>query len=30
MNTGYSDWERYGARNLAGVDLSFDDAEQLF
>ncbi len=30
MTTGYSDWERYGARNLAGVDLSFEDAERLF
>lgn len=30
MSMGYSDWERYGARNLAGVDLSVKDAEQLF
>jgi cyclic dehypoxanthinyl futalosine synthase len=30
MNTDYSDWGSYVERNLAGVDLSFDEALQLF
>jgi cyclic dehypoxanthinyl futalosine synthase len=30
MNTDYSEWASYVERNLAGVDLSFDDAQHLF